>query len=240
MNKSWFNTVAAILLSTLYSASVYAQETRILRLDISFEEHFNQLLIAEHENASVGADDYDSEKIQGNDNLSMYSLMGEEAYAIQTFPDLHEDLQVGIGVLTGNPGLHRFFVDPASTYHEEVYMMDTETNEVYALGDEGVEIELEVGVWDDRFRVYFGTNGLASAEISMTRHRSWFANQTIFVEGIEEIKRVELLDMNGRLCYINHDHQNAYSVSGLRPGIYSLRIQTRKNWGFLDKLLVVN
>jgi hypothetical protein len=69
------------------------------------EGNYNEILLAFKEDATEGVDNaYDAKKLRGNDQLSMYSRIGDGDYAIQALPELNMDraIQIGVEGIAGN------------------------------------------------------------------------------------------------------------------------------------------
>ena len=61
--------------------------------------NYNETLIAFKEDATVGVDNsYDAEKLIGNEDLALYSKIGDGNYAIQALPELNMDYTVQLGI----------------------------------------------------------------------------------------------------------------------------------------------
>lgn len=166
---------------------------------------------------------YDSKKMFGNTNISIYSLLNNEAYALQGL-SIKEEQQIPLGIRTSSAGKFQLSISSNSIDASyEIFLEDKVFNTMTVVSDVIVEFSLNEGITEDRFVLHVRTresvyNQGLSNEINYT-----LVNGVISVANEDNsIKTIQLRDASGRLLYFfNGEHQD---ISNLPHGVYFLEV----------------
>ncbi len=207
----------------------------------SKNNEYNEILIGFTNAASSGFDPlYDGKKLIGYPNLAFYSLLNNEKYAIQAFPELsiNNTRIVPVGIQVGNSGTFTFRVvlkeniNPYTTVYLEDRLKGTMTNL-----DKNPEYTFttDAGNIDNRFVLHFtllATN-INSEEI-IQRHtpqvKIYAEKKNAFVR-IENLQsddiQVRVFDITGRLVLhkkLKNNELNKISLRNQNTGLYIVKV----------------
>ena len=138
-----------------------------IKLSIHNENNeYNQIIIALKDDATDGLDSkYDGYKMQGNQNLSLYSKINDENFTIQAIAPLTDEnrsKQVNIGLYAGIPGTYTFNLLIFENISDDTHVLleDTYEGEFINLAktNKYVFTVLNEGIIDDRFILHFNMN----------------------------------------------------------------------------------
>jgi hypothetical protein len=142
-----------------------ADEIGRLKLSLTGAGKYNETLIAFAGDATEGADRlYDARKMQSNADLSFFSTMQDEDYAIQALPLLSGPRAVPLGSVAAAAGSYTVAVAALENLPADVTIRleDKQTGHFHDLRQEStVTVQLEAGRRTDRFVLHFGTTPLA-------------------------------------------------------------------------------
>lgn len=180
--------------------------------------------IAMSENALDEKDSlFDSKKMFGNNQLSIYSLLSGDAHAIQGVSNKGSK-QIPIGVRTDSAGIFDLTIKiSADITNCEVLIEDRLLNEITPIHKNSLQVALEEGIHDQRFVLHIKnvkkpSNGIVENEISYT-----FKDGVIAITN-ENCVKISLSDMTGRL--IREYEGSNVNVNDLPHGTYLMQVES--------------
>lgn len=208
---------------------------RVTNLETSDQ---NSIAIVFDPNSTEGFDKlYDAPKWQGNPDLALYSLLGEQKLAIQSLPELEEPVSVKLGLNVGNTGNYQIIVTHIENFEPStpITLEDKLTgNQVDLTVNPGYSFYIsETGDINDRFILYFKSGvGIEDAK-EVINPVVYIQNNLLVVKNLEDEKYdVKIMDITGRIISINN-----LEVSGFETGIYLVEITTKNN-RFIEKVYI--
>jgi len=127
----------------------------------------NETMLAFLPSASEGYDlNYDAKKLPGNESISLYTSIADQAFAIQAWPTLTDERIIPLGLTATTQGLHSFSISRIDNIDPTVivYLEDTQTGLFHNLSKSeytfGMNEEL---VNSNRFRIHFSKATTVSA-----------------------------------------------------------------------------
>ncbi len=121
------------------------------------------------------------------------------------------------------PGTYRLEYSASASLGGQVYSTAVELasdqvlNEPLASFASIIEMELFIPCAE-------APNAVVEAKVTNATLRAWFSQGELKLESSDEIGKIKLLDLSGRLVYIDHLQQNTASLQlQLKPGIYLLQ-----------------
>ena len=132
------------------------KERATIKMSLSGQGSYNELLIAQVDDATNDVDmSYDAPKLKGNNDLSFYSLIDDQKYAIQAIPNQGSQW-VKIGFEVAESGTYELGLTSLAGM-EGALLIDKFEEKIYDLNETDlISIELESGSHDDRFEVLVG------------------------------------------------------------------------------------
>jgi len=195
------------------------------------KNNYNKLLIAMKEDATMGIDNmYDGYKLQGNPNLSFYSLISGEkqGFVIQTIPVFTESVCIPLGLYAGNGGKYLFELDTMENFEpgQKIYFEDRELKKVIDISTEKkYETHLPAGRIDNRFFVYFNSYSSISDE-DKSSVSIFSSGKNVFINNFEaEEGQVVITDLIGKQIYKGSINQKVVRLD-VATGYYLVNIHT--------------
>jgi hypothetical protein len=210
----------------------------IIRLGHEGEEGFHrQLMIAFEPNTTDGADNgYDSLMLD-TFTTDAYWLIDNRSYVIQGRP-FRLDLVVDLGVVSGFDQFHTFMIDAFEDFTENVYLLDTQTGEIFDLRVQSPKIFVLAGVHNDRFKLVFSNETLSDRDIAANQKAisGYFDSEVgafkIFQSQFSDIKSVKIFSISGQIIMHQNirlnDRESEISIPFYTEatGIYIAKIET--------------
>jgi len=202
------------------------------RLTLSNGNTGNQMLVGFLANATNGADDlYDAVKYSGNPDISLYSILGGEHYAIQGLPVLNSNVTVPVGMYAGATGSYTFETGTIENLPANVivYLEDTEANQLVNILDDTYTFNVNsTGNYDSRFLLHFSIiTGVG--QVDNTGLNIYSFDESVYINCESPFSgKVEIFDMIGQVI-INQDVENiAFRKINLNceTGYYLVKVTT--------------
>lgn len=211
----------------------------IIRINLSNQDHFNQLIVASHEEATEGIDEFDSEKIQGNPMMSFYSLNAEKMMSIQTVPSISTDRVVQLGLEIAAFDSYEIALDDKSIFDGAVYLWDAIAKEQVNLKETSYTVGLDKGSYENRFKLLFAERTVAPSLDDIT-FDVYVADDMLRFDISQSLtyQKVALYSVNGQLLR-SWKGNGSYDVSDLNSGAYIVKVKTNEGASFSAKLLFV-
>ena len=200
----------------------------------------NESLIAFVDDATEGRDHpYDAKKLIGQIDLSLFTLMDGDAYAIQGFPPLTDYSKIiDMGVSHGAPGEYHFKLDVIENWYlgVPIYLEDTQTGIWTDLTQDSIyEYSATEGIDLSRFKLRFippsVTSVVESTQLKFTAYQNWTNLVLDFIGSDVRNAEVELFDMLGKSVigsknYSANANRISIPVSRIEQGTYIVRVST--------------
>lgn len=197
-----------------------------LRLNLISEEFSNQLLIAEHAEASIEKDPLDSKKLFGNTKLSFYSIIDKEAFAIQSVPDIETEFP--LGVRADEMMDVRFSIGELVKLNGQIYLEDRQEGRIIHLNEEDYNTRIKPGENEERFVLRIGNPALGL--------KVWLDQNGLIHTNDNELKALSLISMDGKLVS-EIDQMKLRNYTNIASGVYFLHMQNQKR-NFYHKLII--
>lgn len=209
------------------STATFFRKAQVFVADLELKDENgkrNFTSIALSSKASDSKDElFDSRKMFGNTQLSIYSLLEGEALSIQGFTD-EGSKEIPLGIRVAKAGRVELALKPNqenATYEFVLVdkLLDTET----LINENKIDLFLEEGTTDNRFVLQLKDKRMSSSEESKQLLYS-ITNGILTIENQQAIEAVYVRDMSGRLVRSFASNQN--DISSLPSGTYLLEVQT--------------
>jgi len=105
---------------------------------------------------------YDARMVDVNPE-DMYWVTNNTSYVIDARP-FRIDLQIPIGITVTNNGLHTIFLDETENFTGDIYILDTDTGFTQDINQSNFEVNLDAGVYNDRFKLVFQPSSTANVQ----------------------------------------------------------------------------
>ena len=223
------------------SSKATAEKDR-LWLDMTTEEGaFNQVLIGFFDKATDNEDrGYDGIKLGGG-NLTFYSKIDNDTkYAIQGLGAFNPSKEVTLGFDTS---VDRTFKITMSNIEgvlkdEDVFLLDNATNVLHDLKLEPYEFEAVEGNYSNRFTLKFNSGVLSAEDIELNNSFIVYnENNTLKIKASDEISKIKVFDMTGRLLLDNEPKTSAFDlpIQNIKVGTVLIINATMKNGSTISK-----
>ncbi|WP_242202305.1 LamG-like jellyroll fold domain-containing protein [Aestuariivivens insulae] len=209
--------------------------------------YVRKLLIGVDGNATDDFDfGYDAPMIDVNKN-DMYWLLGDSEFVIQGVSSLGASKAFPIGIKVDEAG--KVSVKLANTENIEadfdVYILDNESNETFLINDKPLDVYLDPGTYNDRFKLVFQPsiqNLKAANQKTLGLSMSYNAHDTklniIKTSSNYNIKTISLYNLNGsKVAYLKVNKPLKQNAIHVQKGIYILDIKTDR--GFIRRKLAL-
>ena len=227
-----FNNTMRTSQDAFFYKNSIAEKNRIW-LSLSKESKtISQILLAYMDGATNDADNQIDAKVMQRGSSAIYSLINNEAYAIQgrSLPFKTDDV-VKLGFETLEQGNYTINIEKADGLFEKgqiVYLRDKELNQVHNLSESAYSFTSKAGIFDTRFELVYTNKTLGTDELSKENVIVYTKNNTIVVDAKQnKISSVELYDIQGRKIFVkNNIRASVYQVESSAKGILVIKVLT--------------
>lgn len=227
-----FNNTMRTSQDAFFYKNSIAEKNRIW-LSLSKESKtISQILLAYMDGATNDADNQIDAKVMQRGSSAIYSLINNEAYAIQgrSLPFKTDDVvKLGFEALEqGNYTINIEKVDGLFEKGQIVYLRDKELNQVHNLSESAYSFTSKAGIFDTRFELVYTNKTLGTDELSKENVIVYTKNNTIVVDAKQnKISSVELYDIQGRKIFVkNNIRASVYQVESSAKGILVIKVLT--------------
>ena len=211
-----------------------SQEIKKLKLSLSGAGLYNDIIVGLAEDATLGRDKaYDAKKFGASDEMSFYSLINDDKFAIQAVPTLSNDpIKVDLGFDLAEAGTYKLAVEQFEGFADnmEVVLTDNVTGTSYVLTS-GAEINFSTGAasFDTRFSVAFRFVDVLSVDnLSSDLKVFGGADQLTINFASDRSEVVNIYALDGRLAFSEvvafENDRAVISASLNRNQVYVLRV----------------
>ncbi|MDH0675108.1 hypothetical protein N5D03_11205 [Empedobacter sp. GD03861] len=227
-----FNNTMRTSQDAFFYKNSIAEKNRIW-LSLSKESKtISQILLAYMDGATNDADNQIDAKVMQRGSSAIYSLINNEAYAIQgrSLPFKTDDV-VKLGFETLEQGNYTINIEKVDGLFEKgqiVYLRDKELNQVHNLSESAYSFTSKAGIFDTRFELVYTNKTLGTDELSKENVIVYTKNNTIVVDAKQnKISSVELYDIQGRKIFVkNNIRASVYQVESSAKGILVIKVLT--------------
>ncbi|WP_033960554.1 T9SS type A sorting domain-containing protein [Psychroserpens jangbogonensis] len=221
------------------------------RINIDFNETYTRQLLHNFHQSATSDFDYGLEsKSSSSIDSDGYWVLNDEAYVAQAH-DFSIDLRIPVVVKLSENQPLRFRIFDIQNFDDSqpIYLHDTETNLYVDLRQQNYGLNLDQGVYDNRFVITFSNEDtLSNEEVTVSDFIVFQDNNnsqlTIKNPNSISINKVTLFDVSGKQVFnaTDLDHQDTYrfSTKNLSDGIYVTVISLDNNNTLSKKLVIKN
>jgi hypothetical protein len=207
----------------------------IIRLKLEGDGNYSDMIIAQKVDATDGVDPlYDAYKPLGNDVLQCYSLIGEDAFAIQAISQSFDMQKMDLGLSVNKSGIYTFTFEMRETDNETYQLYDHELDSAIMLNaSTSYQFEAQLGTNNTRFDLLVMPNLVLGFKQNINN-----SSLAIFVEN-EELKIFSGIEGKGNVEIYGIDGKNVLSLNDVnfengiariafqKEGLFVVKIQTR-------------
>ncbi len=220
------------------------------RLNIDFNDIYTRQLVQTFNNSATDGFDRGLESQRASDLESdAYWVIEDIPYVAQAFK-FNKTLEIPLIVVLTNAQTIRFRAVDIQNFESvpAIYLYDTFTNNSYDLKLQDVELYLEVGNYDTRFKITFQENSVLNIDDDYTSQLQLFQDNgqsvvTILNPNSLDLKDFKLYDINGRLIFSKNklEMKNKYifNTSNLSSGVYLANIKLSDSDILISKKLMI-
>ena len=192
----------------------------------------NNICLSFLNGGSDGLDNYDAQKLIGNPNIALYSLLNNQPMAIQAYPVLTSAQKIiPVTLLAGLPGTYTFSLSNNTLTGSTIALFDALTNTTTSLLGGGV-YTFSVAAADtisNRFSLVLnGNNTTGIAPLNSSNVKVYAANKTVYINlQNNTTAQATVYDMLGKVVVASTLHNaqlNTLNLQGIAPGCYIVHL----------------
>lgn len=227
-----FNNTMRTAQDASFYKNTIAEKNRIW-LSLSKENKtISQILLAYMDGATNDVDNQIDAKVMQRGSSAIYSLINNEAYAIQgrSLPFKTDDVvKLGFEALEqGNYTINIEQVDGLFENDQIIYLKDKELNKIINLSESAYSFASNLGIFNDRFELVYVEKTLATDDLSKNDVVIYNANNTIVIDAKQnKIVAIELYDIQGRKVFGKENiNASSYKVQSSAKGVLVIKVLT--------------
>ncbi|MGV0925020.1 T9SS type A sorting domain-containing protein [Empedobacter tilapiae] len=227
-----FNNTMRTAQDASFYKNTIAEKNRIW-LSLSKENKtISQILLAYMDGATNDVDNQIDAKVMQRGSSAIYSLINNEAYAIQgrSLPFKTDDVvKLGFEALEqGNYTINIEQVDGLFENDQIIYLKDKELNKIINLSESAYSFASNLGIFNDRFELVYVEKTLATDDLSKNDIVIYNANNTIVIDAKQnKIVAIELYDIQGRKVFGKENiNASSYKVQSSAKGVLVIKVLT--------------
>lgn len=196
-NHQFFRT------SNATTSSENSSENNRIWLNIYSNTTFRQMMVNYKAEATNGLDTYYDGVSFTNNEVNLYSILGDKSLAIQGrgLPFDENDV-VPLGYKITNPGMYSIAVDELDGLFlgdQTIYLRDNLLGIDHNIKQSPYTFNAVAGTFENRFEIVYVTNTLGVNNPDNSNTQASIINNVIKVESSEFIKSVKIYDISGKL-----------------------------------------
>lgn len=212
----------------------------------SGENNASQTAVAYIDGATNGMDyGYDAKRFSENNIISLYSVVDNNALAIQARPSFTATDVVKLGFIAPAAGTFTISLDHTEglfTQGQNIYLKDNVEGVARNITNNSYTFSSEAGTFNDRFEVMYSTSTLSTDNPVITANDVivYKQNKTVVINSGEVMMNgVTIYDIQGRKVYSrNGINENNTSISDLTAENQVLIIEVSTEKGKVSKRIV--
>ncbi len=242
-NVAFRNTQREHGISVFFKSESIIKDFKLSVQNIATSD-MNTVTVVFDVNSTTGFDAlYDAPKWQGNPDLALYSLLGDQKLAIQSLPSIEEQNTVALGLNVSKTGDYLFNVHTLLNFDAStpIFLEDKQTEDIIDLtvNPEYVFNVSESGVINDRFVLHFGTITDIDEAVSMEKPSIYVSGNTLHILNLYSDYTLRITDITGRVLVEEQQsaNQTLQLPASMNTGVYVVEM-TSENQRFTQKLFV--
>ncbi|WP_291131078.1 PKD-like domain-containing protein [Flavobacterium sp. UBA7682] len=189
--------------SNATTSSENSSENNRIWLNIYSNTTFRQMMVNYKAEATNGLDTYYDGVSFTNNEVNLYSILGDKSLAIQGrgLPFDQNDV-VPLGYKITNPGMYSIAVDELDGLFlgdQTIYLRDNLLGIDHNIKQSPYTFNAVAGTFENRFEIVYVTNTLGVNNPDNSNTQASIINNVIRVESSEFIKSVKIYDISGKL-----------------------------------------
>ncbi|MBT8324101.1 MAG: T9SS type A sorting domain-containing protein [Winogradskyella sp.] len=237
-----------------YGLNIVPDDFKRFRLNVDFSvsgnDYTRQLLMNFHDSATTNFD-YGLE-VKRSENLSTDAYWNQDGipYSVQAL-QFNEDLIIPITLQIEEvqPVKIRLFDAQNFVENQPIYVFDTENSSYTNLRQTDFTTTLNTGIYSDRFKIVFKTDGVLSLDDHVFNTVDIFQDNFKSILKIDNpklftINSIELFNVLGRSVFSvsksSAEHSYSFSTANLNNGVYVVKISTNDHGEYSQKIVVNN
>ena len=222
------------------------------RINVDFNDVYTrQLLMNFHDSATEGFDRGLESKHPSVINSDAYWNVNDTAYNIQALP-FDDGLRIPLIINLGEQQLVRFRIFDIQRFEENqpIYLHDLETDLYIALNRYNYQLNLEAGLYENRFELVFrsGEDQDLEEEVELGEFLVFQNNETaeLTIKNPDElaVKQVGLYDISGKMIFhaedLSVENHYTFSTANLSEGVYMVNVMIEGGKPIDKKIIIDN
>jgi sulfur relay (sulfurtransferase) complex TusBCD TusD component (DsrE family) len=215
-----------------------------LWLNLYSETNFSQTSIAYAEGATLGVDYGKDARRFASPNLSLYSVVGEDSFTIQSRPAFEDTDVVPMGYNVNTAGTYTIALHRKDGVFEDgqnVYLKDTQLDIIHDFSGGIYTFATEAGTFNERFRVIYSDGALGVNNPVANNNTVVVYNKENVLNvnsGNIQITAITVYDLRGRVLYTATDINSAEAVINMQPQQQVLLVEVNTATGKVTKKVV--
>lgn len=211
--------------------------------------YHRQIVLGVNDFASDGFDmGYDAFMVDVNEE-DMYWNFSNHKFVIQGVNNFNTAQEFSLGVVVKEPGLASIKIDELENIDSNlsIYIKDSTTGETYKINNSAFEIHLEVGTYNDRFKVVFqSASGLSTDDVeilldSVLLYYDTGESKIEIKKGLDtyilDITIYNLLGQKLQELEVNSSLKSISVPAKIDTGIYIFKLNTEK--GLINRKMII-
>jgi hypothetical protein len=223
----------------------YKVENRIWLNLMTRQGGFNQILIGFNDNATEGVDKgYDAFKLDSGNPISLYSLINNEKYVIQSLDQFNDEKTIRLGFDTRvSPRIFTVKIDNIEGLirDKDIYLTDHYLNVVYDLKSSDYQFAQAIsGKFPNRFSLKISSSQLSIDEVKADNFTISNTSSGFDIKSTSLVTEIKLYDILGRLVLQNNPDKQNFSLNAdhLKPGtLLIVRLTFDNNYNLSKKII---
>jgi len=227
-------------------------EYKRFRLNIDFNNTYTRQLVQTFHHTATDGFDYGLEsKINASDILTSdaYWPIDDDSYLAEALP-FNEDIKIPLIIKLGADSPIKIRIADIQNFENSkpIYIHDIEKNTFINLKNQDFEINLESGLYTNRFEITFNNIVLSNTEETFKNLKIFQNNRAAQLKLLNkknlEIESFNLYDVSGKLVMSERisssKRKYTFSTKSLSAGIYIVKIELLDRNVFSKKIVVSN
>ena len=196
------------------------------------ENLYNQATFGFYDDAVDGLDQYDTPKLNSLADLSFFSYIGADPFAINFYSPLVADTEIPLGLNSNMSTMVNFTLDDFDNLdNDDIVLEDRYLNVFTDLKQGDYNFAASAQLYTDRFFLHFNPSSVTGIEeVTNAGMNAFMIEEMLNVYSVEDIVgNLEILDMSGKVVMTREKMSVGpngiqLSLSALSDGVYIVRV----------------
>ncbi len=180
---------------------------------------------------------YDARIIDLNPNDIFFEIANSEnyfPYCIQGVGVFDETKMYPLTFNSGTTGVHKIKLSSTENFPHNIYILDTHTLTTHLLNQSDYEVDLEIGIFSNRFKLVFQpSNPLEVIDVNDAGVLGYYFNENLIIKNLNNLKihTIKASDMLGKIILNKTISSNDAFITipfNNSEAIYMLSVETEK------------